>query len=319
MDRRDFLALGGLAAVAAGSANSAAANTLPGGTAKAAASSTAGQIIARRIPSSGEMLPAIGLGTSGPFEVGDDDSARAPLREVLKAFFDAGATLIDTSPMYSTAEAVLGDLLTAEQQSRAFIATKVWTPGSGAAAEQKGVEQMLRSIALLKHPRVELMQVHNLVDVDAHLRTLGRWKAEGRIKYVGITHYTTSSYPDLIRLIGREKLDFVQFNYSVSTREAEKRLLPLCADRGVAVIINRAFEDGRLFEKVRDKPLPPWAAEFGAKSWAQVFLKFVLAQPAVTCVIPATGKVRNMLDNLGAGFGPLPDAKHRAQIIAALT
>lgn len=314
MDRREFIALGGMAAAAAGSGTVASANA-----GKPAASAAAGQLITRKIPSSGEMLPAIGLGTSGPFEAGEEESARAPLREVLKAFFDAGSTLIDTSPMYSTAEEVLGDLLTPEQQARAFIATKVWTPGSGAAAEQKGVEQMQRSISLLKHPRVELMQVHNLVDVDAHLRTLGRWKAEGRIKYVGITHYTTSSYPDLIRLIEREKLDFVQFNYSVSTRDAEKRLLPLCADRGVAVIVNRAFEDGRLFERVRDRPLPPWAAEFGAKSWAQVFLKFVLAQPAVTCVIPATGKLRNMLDNLGAGLGPLPDARHRGKIVAALS
>jgi diketogulonate reductase-like aldo/keto reductase len=147
---------------------------------------------------------------------------------------------------------------------------------------------------------------------------LRRWKAEGQIKYIGVTHYTTSSYPDLIAIIEREKPDFVQFNYSVTTREAEKRLLPLCADKGVAVIINRAFEDGRLFDKVRDKPLPPWAAEFRATSWAQVFLKFVLAHTAVTCVIPATGKVRNVLDNLGAGVGPLPDAKHRAQIVAAV-
>ena len=263
----------------------------------------------RRIPSTGETLPAIGLGTSGPFEVGADASARAPLREVLQAFFAAGATLIDTSPMYSTAEAVLGDLLTAEQQAKAFIATKVWTPGSGNAAGQKGVEQMQRSMALLKHKRVELMQVHNLVDLDEHLKTLRRWKAEGRIKYIGITHYTTSSYPDLISIIEREKLDFVQFNYSVTTREAEKRLLPLCADRGVAVLVNRAFEDGNLFGQVRGKALPPWAAEFGAGSWAQVFLKFVLAHPAVTCVIPATGKVRNLLDNLGAGIGPLPDAQ----------
>jgi len=275
-------------------------------------------LILRRIPSSGESLPAIGLGTSGPFEVGADDSARAPLRDVLEEFFDAGASLIDTSPMYSTAEAVLGDLLTSAQQARAFIATKVWTPGSGGAAEQKGMEQMQRSMSLLKRNHVELMQVHNLVDLDAHLRTLRRWKAEGRIKYIGVTHYTTSSYPDLISIIGREKPDFVQFNYSAATREAEKRLLPLCADKGVAVIINRAFEDGRLFDQVRDKPLPAWAAEFGANSWAQVFLKFVLAHPAVTCVIPATGKVRNVLDNLGAGLGPLPDAKHRAEIVAAV-
>ena len=147
------------------------------------------------------------------------------------------------------------------------------------------------------------MQVHNLVDLDAHLKTLRRWKAEGKIKYIGVTHYTTSSYPDLIAIIGREKLDFVQFNYSAGTREAEKTLLPLCADKGVAVLINRAFEDGNLFTSVKGKPLPAWAAEFGAKSWAQVFLKFVLSHPAVTCVIPATGKMRNLADNLGAGFG----------------
>jgi hypothetical protein len=149
---------------------------------------------------------------------------------------------------------------------------------------------MQRSMALLKHKRIELMQVHNLVDLDAHLKTLRRWKAEGKIKYIGVTHYTTSSYPDLIAIIEREKLDFVQFNYSVTTRDAEKRLLPLCADKGVAVLVNRAFEDGNLFTQVQGRALPAWAAEFGAKSWAQVFLKFVLAHPAVTCVIPATGK-----------------------------
>jgi aryl-alcohol dehydrogenase-like predicted oxidoreductase len=311
MDRRSFIALSGLAAMAGGSRAQDSARAATAHTPRPA-------LLMRRIPSSGESLPAIGLGTSGPFEVGKDESARAPQREVLNEFFAAGASLIDTSPMYSTAEAVLGDLLTPAQQAKVFIATKVWTPGSGAAAEQKGVEQMQRSIALLKHPRIELMQVHNLVDLDAHLRTLRHWKAEGRIKYFGVTHYTTSSYPDLISIIEREKPDFVQFNYSVTTREAEKKLLPLCADKGVAVIVNRAFEDGRLFDQVRDKPLPPWAAEFGARSWAQVFLKFVLAHTAVTCVIPATGKVRNVLDNLGAALGPLPDAKHRAEIIKAL-
>jgi aryl-alcohol dehydrogenase-like predicted oxidoreductase len=218
--------------------------------------------------------------------------------------------------MYSTAEAVLGDLLTADQQARVFVATKVWTPGSGSHGEQKGIEQMQRSMALLKHRRIELMQVHNLVDVDAHLKTLRRWKAEEKIKYIGVTHYTTSSYPDLISIIEHENLDFVQFNYSVTTREAEKRLLPLCADKGVAVLVNRAFEDGNLFTQVQGRALPAWAAEFGAKSWAQVFLKFVLAHPAVTCVIPATGKLRNLVDNLAAGLGKLPDAKQRAQIIA---
>jgi diketogulonate reductase-like aldo/keto reductase len=162
------------------------------------------------------------------------------------------------------------------------------------------------------------MQVHNLVDLDAHLKTLHRWKAEGKIRHLGVTHYTTSSYPDLISIINREKLDFVQFNYSVGTRDAEKRLLPLCADKGVAVIVNRAFEDGNLFARVQGKPVPPWAAEFGAKSWAQMFLKFVLAHAAVTCVIPATGKVRNLVDNMGAGVGDLPDAKQREKIAAAI-
>jgi aryl-alcohol dehydrogenase-like predicted oxidoreductase len=285
---------------------------------KAGGAAGPGKLLMRAIPSTGEMIPAIGLGTSGPFEVGDSDREREPLREVLAAFFEKGATLIDTSPMYSTAEAVLGDLLTPEQQAKAFIATKVWTPNSGGHGEQKGIEQMQRSMDLLKHPRIELMQVHNLVDLQAHLKTLRRWKVEGKVKYLGVTHYTTTSYPDLISIIEREKLDFVQFNYSVGTREAEKRLLPLCADKGVAVIINRAFEDGNLFTRVQGKPLPPWAAEFGATSWAQVFLKFVLAHPAVTCVIPATGKVRNLLDNVGAGFGALPDAKHRAKIVAAI-
>jgi len=317
MDRRNFLTLGGMAAVAASKQSPAyeegSPHRQPG-----SGAAVKGQLIMRRIPSSGETLPAIGLGTSGPFEVGAEESARAPLREVLREFFDAGATLIDTSPMYSTAESVLGQMLTPEQQAKVFIATKVWTPGSGGAAEQKGVEQMQRSMALLKHKRVELMQVHNLVDLDAHLKTLRRWKEEGRIKYLGITHYTTSSYPDLIDIIERERPDFVQFNYSVTTREAEKRLLPLCADRGVAVLVNRAFEDGNLFARVRNKPVPAWAAEFGASSWAQIFLKFVLSNPAVTCVIPATGKLRNLVDNLGAGTGPLPDTKQRTQIISAL-
>jgi aryl-alcohol dehydrogenase-like predicted oxidoreductase len=311
MDRRNFLAMTGVAAVA-GSALGAEKPPAKHG----AAASTG--ILTRKIPSSGEAIPAIGLGTSGPFEVGTAERERAPLRDVLAAFFAHGGRLIDTSPMYSTAEAVLGDLLTPDQQSRVFLATKVWTPNSGEHGEQKGIEQMQRSIALLKHPHIELMQVHNLVDLDAHLKTLHRWKAEGKIRYLGVTHYTTSSYPDLISIITREKLDFVQFNYSVGTRDAEKRLLPLCADKGVAVIVNRAFEDGNLFARVQGKPVPAWAEEFGATTWAQLFLKFVLAHPAVTCVIPATGKVRNLVDNMGAGIGDLPDAKQREKIAAAI-
>ncbi|HEV7607216.1 MAG TPA: aldo/keto reductase [Steroidobacteraceae bacterium] len=318
MDRRNFLAMGGVVAVAGARTASAHEDGTQHVHLQGGLVVPTGKLLMRRIPSSGESIPAIGLGTSGPFEVGADDAARAPLRDVLAGFFAGGAALIDTSPMYSTAEAVLGDLLTPEQQAKAFIATKVWTPGSGAAAEQKGIEQMQRSMALLKHKRIELMQVHNLVDLNVHLKTLTRWKAEDKIKYIGVTHYTTSSYPDLIAIIAREKIDFVQFNYSVTTREAELKLLPLCADKGVAVLINRAFEDGNLFTKVQGKALPAWAEEFGAKSWAQVFLKFVLANPAVTCVIPATGKFKNLVDNLSAGMGPLPNTKQLAQIVAAL-
>ncbi len=278
------------------------------------------EMLMRKIPSSGEELPAIGLGTSGPFEVSAEANARAPLKEVLAAFFASGGAVIDTSPMYSTAEAVLGDLLTPDQQEQAFIATKVWTPNSNGNAEKTGVEQMARSMALLKRPkRVELMQVHNLVDLETHLRTLRRWKDEGKIKYIGITHYTVGAYPQLIDIVERQKLDFIQFNYSAVTRDAEQRLLPLCADKGVAVLINRAFEDGKLFAQVKGKPVPEWAREFDAASWAQVFLKYVLANPAVTCVIPATGKLRNLLDNLAAGQGELPNAKQRAQIVQALS
>jgi len=271
-------------------------------------------LIQRRIPSSGEMLPVIGLGTSGPFEVGIDPRDREPLAAVLSGFFAAGATLIDTSPMYSSAESVLGDLLTAEMQSRAFIATKVWTRGA-----REGIVQMTRSMELLRRKKVELMQVHNLLDLEAHLPTLRRWKEEGRIRYVGITHYTVESHARLAEIIEHEPIDFVQFNYSATTTAAEERLLPLCADKGVAVIVNRAFDDGKIFTRLKDRPLPTWAADIACTSWAQLLLKFVISHPAVTCVIPATGKLRNLQDNLAAGHGPLPDAPQRKAIIAAVT
>lgn len=271
-------------------------------------------LIQRRIPSSGEMLPVIGLGTSGPFEVGIDPRDREPLAAVLSGFVAAGATLIDTSPMYSSAESVLGDLLTAEMQSRAFIATKVWTRGA-----REGIVQMTRSMELLRRKKVELMQVHNLLDLEAHLPTLRRWKEEGRIRYVGITHYTVESHARLAEIIEREPIDFVQFNYSATTTAAEERLLPLCADKGVAVIVNRAFDDGKIFTRLKDRPLPTWAADIACTSWAQLLLKFVISHPAVTCVIPATGKLRNLQDNLAAGHGPLPDAPQRKAIISAVT
>jgi aryl-alcohol dehydrogenase-like predicted oxidoreductase len=283
----------------------------------AAASSRAGANpaavpILRRIPSSGEELPVIGLGTSGPFEVGGSPAERAPLRGVLEAFFAAGSRLIDTSPMYSSAESVLGDLLTPAMHEHAFLATKVWTRG-----ERSGVEQMTHSAQLLKTARLDLIQVHNLLDLDTQLRTLNAWKAAGRVRYVGITHYTVNAQAELARVIERHPLDFVQFNYSPLTRAAEQRLLPLAAERGVAVLVNRPFEDGALLAAVRGKPLPPWAADLDATSWGQLALKFIISQPAVTCVIPATGKLAHLEDNLGAGRGRLPDARQREAIAHA--
>ena len=272
-----------------------------------------GSLITRKIPSSGEAIPVLGLGTSGPFEVGESAAQRAPLREVLEAFFAAGGRLIDTSPMYSTAERVLGDLLTPEMHQHAFLATKVWTRGAS-----EGVQQMTHSAELMKTPRLDLVQVHNLLDLDTQLKTLRKWRDEGRVRYIGITHYTVSSHSELARVLSREKLDFVQLNYSPMTRDAEKNLLPLAADRGVAVLVNRPFEDGALFERVRGKPLPPWAADIDATSWGQVFLKFIAGHPAVTCVIPATGKVTHLQDNLDGARGRLPDAKLREQIAQAV-
>jgi len=268
--------------------------------------------IVRKIPASGEELPIIGLGTSRTFEVGEGAAERAPLTAVLEALFGSGARLIDTSPMYSTAESVLGELLTPQMHQRAFIATKVWTRGARA-----GVEQMTRSAQRMKTPRLDLIQVHNLLDLDTHLKTLRDWQASGRVRYLGITHYTVSAQPELVRVLKREKLDFVQFNYSPVTRDAEQLLLPLAAERGVATLINRPFEDGALFHAVRGKALPAWAAELGAASWGQLALKYIAAHPAVTCIIPATAQRAHLEDNLAAGRGPLPDARQREAIARA--
>jgi diketogulonate reductase-like aldo/keto reductase len=289
----------------------AAAATASGGARAAGAS---GPLIARRIPSTGEEIPALGLGTSGPFEVGSSDSERAPLKAVLEAFFAAGGRLIDTSPMYSTAEAVLGDLMTPAMRERAFIATKVWTRG-----QREGVQQMTKSGELMKRPKLDLIQVHNLLDLDTQLKTLRAWKEEGRVRYIGITHYTVGAQADLAKVIEREKLDFVQLNYSATTRNAEQRLLPLAAEKGVAVLVNRPFEDGSMFNAVRGKPVPAWAADIDATSWGQIFLKYVLAHPAVTAAIPATGKVHHLEDNLAGARGRLPDAKLKAEIVRVLT
>lgn len=306
MNRREWL--GRVAGVAAALISSGAPRAQETG-----AASERSDMIARKIPSTGERVPVIGLGTSGPFEVGAAAAARAPLREVIDAFFEGGGRLIDTSPMYSTAERVLGELLSPAQQQACFMATKVWEDGADA-----GVSQLHDSARLLKHRPLDLIQVHNLRDLAVQLATLRAWKAEGKVRYIGVTHYTIATHAELARVIRQEKPDFVQFNYSAVTRDAEHRLLPLAADRGVAVIVNRAFEDGGIFARLKNVPVPAWAADFDATSWAQVLLKYVIAHPAVTCVIPATGKARHMRDNLAGGRGRLPDATTLKRIIAAV-
>jgi diketogulonate reductase-like aldo/keto reductase len=268
-------------------------------------------MITRSIPSTGEPMPVIGLGTWRAFDVGADETGRRPLRQVLQRMFDAGGRIIDTSPMYGRAEAVTGDLLAVSGAwPRSFLATKVWTTG-----RERGIEQMRRSAQLLRTETIDLMQIHNLVDWRTHLATLRRMKEEGRVRYIGITHYTTGALPELGRILRAEPgIDFVQLGYSVAVRAAEAELLPIAAERGVAVIANQPLERGDLFSRVRRHALPDWAREFDCASWAQLFLKYILAEPSVTCVIPASGNPDHMKDNLAAGFGTLPDARQRRQI-----
>jgi len=268
----------------------------------------------RTIPSSGESIPAIGLGTWRTFDVGRGADERAPLKEVLQKFVELGGKVIDSSPMYGAAEAVAGDLAAElKLADRLFWATKVWT--SGAAA---GVKQMEASLARFRVTRLDLMQIHNLLDWRTHLRTLREWKQAGRVRYIGVTHYTAGAYDELERVLRAEPLDFVQVNYSLGEREADRRILPLARERGMAVLVNRPFAEGGLFQRVRSTPLPPWAAELGCESWAQFFLKWILAHPAVTCVIPATSRVAHLVDNMKAGTGPLPDAASRDRMAAAV-
>jgi diketogulonate reductase-like aldo/keto reductase len=268
----------------------------------------------RKIPSSGADLPVIGCGTWRGFDVGESPHERAPLAEVLRVLFEAGGSVIDSSPMYGRAEAVVGDLLgAAHARDKAFIATKVWTSGRAA-----GVAQMQRSLRLLRTDRIELMQVHNLLDWRVHLATLRDWKAESRIRYLGVTHYTPSAYDELERVMRSEKLDFVQLNYAIDDRAAERSLLPLAADRGIAVLVNQPFGGGGLLRGLHRRPLPDWAAEIGCESWAQILLKYVLGHPAVTCAIPGTGRPEHMAENTRAGAGKLPDAALRAKMLASL-
>jgi diketogulonate reductase-like aldo/keto reductase len=289
-------------------AAAAAAGAGPG---RAGAAST---LLQRPIPSSGEAIPAIGLGTWRTFDVGSGADVRAPLKDVLQKFVELGGRVLDSSPMYGTAESVAGDLAGgAHLTDKLFWATKVWT--SGAAA---GVTQMEQSLARLRVKRLDLMQIHNLLDWRTHLKTLREWKTAGRVRYIGVTHYTAGAYDELERVLRAEPLDFVQVNYSIGEREAERRILPLARERGVAVLVNRPFTEGGLFQRVRSTPLPAWAAELGCESWAQLFLKWILAHPAVTCVIPATSRVAHLVDNMKAGVGPLPDAAARERMAAAV-
>ena len=272
----------------------------------------AAPILARPIPASGETIPAIGLGSWRTFDVGAAADARAPLREVLQRFVELGGRVVDSSPMYGAAESVIGDLA-AELGvgGRLFLATKVWTSG-----REAGIAQMEQSLRRLRAPRLDLMQVHNLVDWRTHLRTMRADQQAGRLRYIGVTHYTASGYDELERVLRSEPVDFVQVNYSLGEREAARRILPLARDRGIAVLVNRPFSAGNLFQRVRGETLPPWTAEVGCESWAHVFLKWILADPAVTCVIPATGRVQHLVDNMRAGLGALPDEAARTRLAA---
>lgn len=269
-----------------------------------------GTLIRKAIPASGEKLPVIGMGTWQTFHVGAETAQREPLREVLRAFFAGGGAVVDSSPMYADAEAVAGDLVAnLGEHGRMFAATKVWTDGRAA-----GIEQMERSLRRMRVERMDLMQIHNLRDWRTHLPTLRDWQAEGRIRYLGITTSNPAQYEDFATVMASEKLDFVQLNYDILTRRAEARLLPLAAERGLAVLVNRPFGGGNLFPRVQGRELPDWAAEFDCASWAQFFLKFVVSHPAVTCAIPATSNPRHAGDNMGAGHGRLPDAGQRARM-----
>jgi len=269
----------------------------------------------RPIPSTREPLPVVGCGTWRTFDVGQGAEERGRLRDVLQILFDSGGSVIDSSPMYGPAEGVVGDLLAAmNARDKAFIATKVWTTG-----REAGVAQMRRSMQLLRTDRIDLMQVHNLVDWRTQLATLRAWKKDGRFRYIGVTHYTPSAYRELESVLRAEKPDFVQLDYSLADRDAEERLLPLAAELGVAVIVNQPFGGGGLLQSLLGKPLPAWAGEIGCESWAQVLLKFVLAHPAVTCVIPGTGRPEHMRDNVRAGFGPYPDAALRTKMLAIVS
>jgi aryl-alcohol dehydrogenase-like predicted oxidoreductase len=299
LSRADFLkVLGGAGAVAV---------------AGPALASPSNGILKRTVPSSGEKIPVIGLGTSRVFDIGNDPAEQAPRKEVLRAMVDAGATLIDTAPSYGQSEAAVGTLVAdLGIRKKVFLATKV-----GREGKEDGIAENAESFKVLRTDMIDLIQIHNLIGWETQLKTLRELKDKGKIRYVGITHYLSHAYDELSDAIAKEKFDFVQLGYSFSDRGAEKRILQLAADRGTAVMVNRTFGSRRAsqFQKVRGKELPPWAKDFDCTSWGQFFLKFVLSHPAVTCVIPGTSKAKHMLDNLQAGRGRLPSAQERQKMV----
>ena len=303
--RRRFLA------GSAATASALALGALPLPMRALAAAAASGPLLTRPIPSSGEQLPVIGAGTSGSYDVDPGSPEYAALQEVVRIFFEGGARLIDTSPNYGRSDEVVGSLLAdGGWRDKAFIATKIAADSREAAeAQWKDSQRRLRT------DKVELLQVHNLRDWQRQLPFARELKAQGRTKYVGVTHYTDAGLPELERIMRAEQLDFIQIHYSVNSTRAAERVLPLAQDRGIAVLINRAFDDGRLFAKVKDKPLPGWAAEAGVTSWAQMFLKFAISHPAVTVVIPATGKPERQADQLKAGRGPLLSGAQQQELV----
>lgn len=271
-------------------------------------------LLARAAPAAAESLPVIGVGTWQTFDVARNAPERAELSEVLRRLVAAGGRVVDSSPMYGRAEAVVGELAAAAAlQPSLFLATKVWTRGEAA-----GIAQMEDSLKLLRAARIDLMQVHNLVDWRTHLKTLKAWKSAGRVRHIGITHYHAGAYDELMGVMRTREFAFVQLNYSMAEREAGERLLPLAAELGMGVIVNRPFAQGELFPRVAGKPVPAWAAEFDCTSWAQFFLKWILAHPTVTCAIPGTRRLAHLEDNLAAGRGRLPDARQRARMLEHL-
>ena len=273
------------------------------------------EIHKRPIPGTDEQLPIIGMGTWQTFDIGEGEADRNNMRNILKTFYEMGGRVLDSSPMYGRSEDVLGDLAAdLKLLGKFFMATKVWTQG-----RNSGIDQMNSSMSKMRTKPMDLMQVHNLVDVRTHLDTLRKWKDEGKIRYIGLTHYIVSAHDDLERLIKSEKdLDFIQVNFSIDTRNAANRLLPVAQDHGVGVLINRPYEGGSLFRRVKGKELPPWAKDFDINSWGQYFLKYIVSHESITAAIPATTKLHHLKDNMGAAYGLLPDAKTRNKMVAYL-